>query len=153
MAITKSDCLILLTNLGNEGIGTQKYISQLVRAKDPPIEVIKFINDNRNLDLTNFYIKLRKSYNNKKSNLYINIVKENQNDIITILNSLALQIILFSKTVKNVQIFYRQARLEEIYKCLLNYSQTYDLIPCLKLLNLIKADLCVCEALIGKREL
>ena len=69
--ITKQDCLILLSEIG----ATDK-IKELLAQPTPSVEIIKFINDNRQLDLTRFYEKLRKSYNQKHSKLYINIVKE-----------------------------------------------------------------------------
>jgi hypothetical protein len=37
--------------------------------------------------------------------------------------------------------FLRQARYEEITRCLHHYSTTYDLIPAIKLLRLVKMDL------------
>lgn len=149
MALTKSDCLVLLNNLKQEGNSdTQLYIKKLLTNADIPIEVIKYINDNRQFDLTEFYKKIRQSYNHKKSKLYKEILRDKfdkQEDILKTLSSLALQILLYSSNVKNKQIFLRSARLDEIYRCLYNYTQTYDLIPCYKLISLIKADLLVCE--------
>ena len=72
--ITKNDCILLLTELEERGIDTKSALREAI-SQGPTISVIKFINDNRQLDLTTFYEKIRKSYNNKKSSLYINIVK------------------------------------------------------------------------------
>ena len=101
--ISKNDCLLLLGKLKDEGIDTKEATTKLLTSPSIPIDVIKFINDNRQLDLTSFYTKLRKSYNNKKSNLYINIVKEVEDPtkVLTTLASLNLQILLFSKEVSN----------------------------------------------------
>jgi hypothetical protein len=92
--INKNDCALLLSKLKDEGIDTQKEVIKLFQSKEVPIEIIKFINDKRQLDLTSFYNKLRKSYNNKKSNLYINIVKEVEEPtkVLTTLSALNLQI-------------------------------------------------------------
>lgn len=149
MAITKQDCLLLLTELSEEGIDCKEQLISLVKTGEPTLEILKFINDNRQLDVTGFYNKIRKSYNNKKSKLYINIVKndfKDPKDILTTLASLNLQIILYNKNVQNSNIFLKHVRFEEINKCLYNYSKTYDLIPCQKLLNLIKIDLKVLES-------
>ena len=53
--ISKNDCLLLLSKLKDEGVDTKATSLELIRAKDVPINVIKFINDNRSLDLTKFY--------------------------------------------------------------------------------------------------
>ena len=97
--ITKNDVLLLLTDLQESGVQTKDAIKELMASRDVPIDVLKFINEHRPLDLTNFYEKLRKSYNDKHSKLYISIVKEIQNpdDVLTTLSSLNLQIILYSK--------------------------------------------------------
>jgi len=153
MAISKQDCLLLLTELQDDGIDCTDVFRKLLKEDQPTVEILKFINDNRQLDVTAFYEKLRKSYNNKKSKLYINIVKENfvdPKDILTTLASLNLQILLYNKTVEESTIFLKHCRFEEINMCLYNYSKTYDLIPCQKLLKLIKADLKVLELVNGR---
>ena len=47
----------------------------------------------------------------------------------------------YSKEVSNLNQFYRFSRLEDVYKCLYHYSKTFDLVPCLQLLKLIKIDI------------
>lgn len=153
MAISKKDCLLLLTELQSNGIDCSDKIKSLMKQQEIDLETIKYINSIRPLDATSFYEKLRKSYNNKKSKLYINIVKEefdNPKDVLTTLGSLTLQILLFSKDVDNLNLFLKQVRFNEITRCLYNYSQTGDLIPCIKLLQLIKIDLKVLEQLNGR---
>ena len=149
MAISKTDCLVLLNELQDAGIDASVMIRKLIKTSEPSIEILKFINDNRQLDLASFYEKLRKSYNNKKSTLYINLMKEpdinNINKVLTTLNSYALQVTLFSDSVKDKQIFFRFARLQEVYQCLYYYTKTYDLTNCLKLLSLIKSDIKILE--------
>lgn len=141
--ITKQDCLILLSEIG----ATDK-IKELLSQSTPSVEIIKFINDNRQLDLTRFYEKIRKSYNQKHSKLYINIVKETEdvNDVLTTLSALLTQILLFSKTTDDKIMFLRHARADEISLVLNSYFKTYDITNCLKLMRIIKADLKVCEA-------
>ena len=60
--LTQKDCYLLLMNLQEEGIDTQEQINLLTTSQDIPLQVIKFINDKRQLDLTNFYEHIRKSY-------------------------------------------------------------------------------------------
>ena len=141
--INRSDCLVLLNELKENGVDTKQITKELIKQKEPTLEILKFINDNKTLDARLFYEKIRKSYNNHHSNLYINIVKGNlePKDVLTCLASLNLQILLYNKNVDNSVMFLRHMRFEEIQKVMLNYSLTGDIIPCQKLLNLFKLDL------------
>lgn len=145
MAITKTDCLILLTQLQEQGIDVTEQLKSVIKSNSPSLELINFINSNRQLELTRFYEKLRKNYNKKKSKLYMNIVKEDDkspNEVLTTLASFNLQILLHAKTLtENSDMFLRHSRFKEVNQCLLNYSNTGDLIPCQKLLKAIKADI------------
>lgn len=147
--IAKNDCYLLLADLQNKGIDTTDIISQLVSSISIPMEVIKFINDNRQLDLMNFYEKIRKSYNQKKSNLYINIVKEIEepSEVLTTLSAMLTQILRYSETVENKQMFLRHARANDISKVLTMYFQTWDLTNCIKLLKVVKADIKALESI------
>lgn len=146
--ISKQDCYLLLADLQNKGIDTTEKLNQILTNGEVTLDVIKFINSNRQLDLTDFYETLRKNYNKKKSSLYINIVKdiENPTEVLTTLAALNLQILLFSKHLENKQMFYRHARASEITAVLNNYYKTYDITNCIKLLRIIKADLKALES-------
>ena len=143
--ITRRDCILLLSELSEKGINTNEMLQKAVKSNDVDITVVKFINDNRQLDVNAFYEKLRKSYNNKKSMLYKNIVTCDEVDctdtVLTTLASLGLQILLFEKKVDDFGMFLRHTRYEEITQVLLNYVRTFDLVPCVKVLQVIKADL------------
>ena len=147
--ISKSDCMLLLTDLQDSGVDVKEPLSKLVKSRDLPINVVKFINDHRQLDLTNFYTKLRKSYNHKKSQLYGNIVREisDPKEVLTTLASLNLQILLFAKNLRDSQMFLKHARAKEINLVLTKYLTDYDLTNCLKLLRVIKIDLKTLEEL------
>ena len=147
--LKKTDLILLLTELQANGVDTSSYIKEVATSKNIDMNVIKFINDSRQLDVTSFYEKRRKSYNNKKSKLYINIVKEeiDPQDCLVTLSSLLLQLQLFSKTATNKEMFLSHVRAEEITRVLNNYYMTYDLQPCFKLLKLIKADLKAFESI------
>ena len=124
--ITKQECLTLLFDLKDSGIDCTDKIKHLLVLSEPDIETIKFINDNRELNVRKFYEKLRHSYNHKKSKLYINIVSEQEKAVLD----------------RNHDVnFLRNTRFNEISKVLLNYYNTKDIIPCIKLLELVKADL------------
>lgn len=143
MAITRNDCLLLLTNLQDNGINVDNEISSLLKSNSVNLDVIRFINEHRQIDVSCFYEKLRHSYNHKKSNLYINLVKEieDPNDVLNTLASLQLQILLFSKNVEDKVMFFKHARCDEICAVLTNYFKTQDITNCIKLLRIIKADL------------
>jgi hypothetical protein len=88
--IDKRDCFILLSELQEDGVeNADKYLNRLLSMKSPDLETIKFINDNRQFDANKFYEKIRKSYNQKKSQLYMNIVREDNFDTDSILTTLA----------------------------------------------------------------
>ena len=147
--ITKTECLNLLFDLKDNGVDCTQQIKQLISMSEPTIEIIKFINDNKELNVRKFYEKLRKSYNKRHSKLYKNIVSNNDvqrdsKEILCTLASLQLQILLFNKTIDDTD-FLQNARFDEISKVLINYYNTKDIIPCIRLINLVKSDLKVLE--------
>lgn len=151
--IDKYSCLILLNDIKEKGIDTSTQIKLLTSSNNIPLEIIKFINDVEPMELCQFYEKLRKSYNDKKSTLYKNLMKDSFSDstkevaeIPIILSSYALQLTIFGKTAKDKFMLYKFGRLQEVYQCLLQYSISYDLSKCIKLLQLIKADIKVIES-------
>ena len=75
--ITNLDCILLLSELekaGNKEAG--KLIDNISGNSTVSLDILKFINKNRPLEVLKFYEHIRKNYNKKKSKLYINIVKE-----------------------------------------------------------------------------
>ena len=148
--ISKSDCILLLTELQQRGIEVKDYLNNILTAKDLPLDTIRFINSNRELDLTKFYKHIRKSYNQKHSSLYKNIVVEElkePTESLTTLSALLTQILLYSKKAENRQMFLRHSRCNEITRVLNNYFVTYDLTNCLKLLKLINDDIKALESI------
>ena len=143
--ITRRDCLLLLAELQQKGIDTTQITQKALKNSSIDIEVIKFINTHRQFEANAFYEKLRKSYNNKKSMLYKNIVicdeVDCSNTVLSTLGALNQQILLYLDKVEDIKMFLRQIRFEEITLALLNYSKNFDLIPCIKVLQIIKADL------------
>lgn len=152
VAINRNDCLLLLKDIEDRGINTAEAIKELIKSKDATFNVLKFINDNRKLEVSDFYEYIRKSYNAKKSNLYKNIVKEidDPNEVLTTLSAMETQILLHAKNVSNRQLFLRHSRAEEITLVLSNYFKTYDITNCIKLLKLIKCDIKCLEAISGR---
>lgn len=142
--LTRRDCLLLLACVEDEHAEEAKKMAQeIVKTGKITAQIIKFLNDRRPIDLIKFYEKLRRSYNQKKSTLYINIMRETEDatEALTTLSALALQILLFGKQVEDKTMFFRQARLKEIYEVLCGYATTGDIIPCQKLISIIKADI------------
>ena len=153
--ITKNDCLTVLVTLEDRGLNINSVMKKLVTSKEIPHEVLKFILDNRGIEVANFYEMLRKKHNDKKSPLYHNIVKEisDPEEIITTLACLLVQITLYSKKLPaNKEIFQREVRAEEITRVLNNYYTTGLMDQCLALLKLIKTDLLVLEHISGRRD-
>jgi hypothetical protein len=153
--ITKNDCLTVLVSLEDRGLNINSAMKKLITSKEVPLDVLKFILDNRGIEVANFYEMLRKKHNDKKSPLYHNIVKEiaDPEEIITTLACLLVQITLYSKKLPaNKEIFQREVRAEEITRVLNNYYSTGELSQCLALLKLLKTDLVVLEHISGRRD-
>lgn len=153
--ITKNDCLTLLVSLEDKGININQPMKKLITSKEIPMDVLKFILDNRGIEVANFYEMLRKKHNQKKSPLYHNIVKdiEDTDEIITTLACLLVQINLYSKKLTtNKEIFQREVRAEEITRVLNNYYSTGAFDQCLALIKLLKTDLIVLEHISGRRD-
>ena len=154
--ITKNDCLSILTKLDESGVsGVNQYVRKLVVARDIPIEVLKFISDNRGLEVSKFYEMLRRSHNQKKSPLYTNILKEvdDPQEVVTTLSCLLTQILLYGKKLENRDQFFREVRAEELTRVLNNYFKTGLYEECLNLIKVIKSDLLVLEYIAGRRDL
>lgn len=147
--ITRNDCLLLLKEIQKTGIDTKPIVNKLIQSKTISPEVIKFINSHRELSLSRFYEKIRKSYNDKRSKLYKNIVKEIEDpqEVLTTLSAMLTQIILFSKDIEDKQMFLKHAKSSEIATALNNYFTTYDLTECISLIRLIKADIKCLESI------
>lgn len=147
--ISRSDILLLLTDLQNNGVDVKNDISNLYTSQTIPLDTLKKINDNRPLDLIKFYEKLRKSYNNKRSKMYINIMKADENAqldpkvTLTTLSALLNQILQFE--CEDKPMFLKHSRADEIAKVLTIYLNTYNIEPAYKLLSLYKADIKVLE--------
>lgn len=154
--ITKNDCLTILVSMEQRGVDIDSHLRKLVTSKEIPLDVLKFILNNRGIDVANFYEMLRQKHNQKKSPLYHNIVKDelNPEDIITTLACLLVQINLYgNKLLSNKEIFQREARAEEITRVLHEYYSTGNLDQCVALIKILKADLVVLEHISGRREL
>ena len=154
--ITKNDCLAILVNLEDRGLNINPVMKKLITSREIPIEVLKFILDNRGIEVANFYEMLRKKHNDKKSPLYYNIVKDitEPEEVITTLACLLVQINLYSKKLtSNKEIFQREVRAEEITRVLNNYYATGTFDQSVALLKLLKTDLVVLEHISGRREL
>ncbi len=152
--ITNVDCILLLSELEEQGNKeATKLIERVASSSSVDLEVLRFINKNRPLDVLDFYEHIRKNYNQKKSKLYINIVKEidKPDEVLTTLSSLLTQILLYNKNVDNKVLFLKHSRAEEISKVLVYYFKTYDITKAISLIKLIKADLKALESINEKK--
>ena len=150
--LKQTDLLLLLSGIEKAGIPVGDRKTKVLTSSTISMDILRFINENRPLQVTNFYEQLRKSYNAKRSSLFKNIVKELSEpfDVLTTLSSLSLQIFLFAKHLpeEDIPMFLSHSRGEEITRVLNNYYKTYDLMPCIELLKLIRADCKVFQAII-----
>ena len=153
--LNKSDCMSMLIKLEDKGVDINAQMKKLILAKDIPIDVLKFIAEKQGLEAVNFYEMLRKSYNNKKSKLYKNILDDIKlEDVCVILSSLLLQIALYSSKLTDTKdSFLQEIRANEISEALADFYKSDNVEKCLAVLNAIKTDLLVLEYLNGRREL
>ena len=153
--LNKSDCMSILIKLEDRGIDINAQMKKLILAKDIPIDVLKFIAEKQGLEAVNFYEMLRKSYNNKKSKLYKNILDDIKlEDVCVILSSLLLQIALYSSKLTDTKnSFLQEIRANEISEALADFYKSDNVEKCLAVLTAIKTDLLVLEYLNGRREL
>ena len=154
--ITKNDCLSILVHLEDSGVANiDPYMRKLLVSREIPVEVLKFISDNRGLEISNFYEMLRKNHNKKKSPLYTNIVREQTEEkaVVTTLSCLLTQILLYGAKLSTPELFFKEARAEEITRVLNSYFKTEVYDECITLLKLIKSDLLVLEYIAGRREI
>ena len=152
--LQQKDLILLLTELEEKGVeGTAQQLKSVITSKNIDLNVLKFINEHRPFEIAQFYEKLRKNHNEKKSPLYKNIVSdiEDVEEIITTLHAYSLQVNLFSKHLENKQLFFKHARAEEVTRVLNNYYTNYDITSALKIIRLIKADLIAFETVTGRR--
>lgn len=154
--ISKNDVVLLISDLDIVEEEATKLIRKVYASPELPLEVLKLINEKRQLDLTAFYDKIRKSYNQKKSRLYISLVRDeaitDSNQVLTTLASYGLQVALYASKLPDNQLFLKHARAREVNLVLAKYYTDYDLSGCLNLLRLIKADLMACETIEGRRD-
>ena len=147
--IAKSDVILLLTDLQNSGIDVKNELDLVFKSTTIPLESLKKINNNRSLDILNFYEKIRRSYNTQRSKLYINIMKSDENvindpkTILTTLSALLNQILQYKPD--DQALFFKHSRADEIVKVLNIYFNTFNLEPARKLLEITKADIKVLE--------
>lgn len=147
--ISKTDLLFLLTKLQDDGIDVDLQIKKLMSNSALSIDVLKYINQNRQLDVAGFYELLRINHNKNKSKLYINIVKEIEQpeEVLTTLSALLNQILLYSRKLENKQLFLKHSRAEDIIKVLDNYFKTYDITNAINLLKFYKSDIKAFESM------
>ncbi len=155
--LQNTDLILLLTEMEDNGIeGASRHLRAIIGKPGVSIDALKFINSHRQLDVVGFYERIRKNHNEKKSNLYKNIVKDidDPTEVISTLHAFALQLFLYSKHVDeaNKLLFFKHVRAEEVTRVLNNYYKNYDITSALKLLRLIKADLVAFETVQGRRE-
>lgn len=145
----------ILIKLEDRGVNIDNYMRKLVVSKEIPLDVLKFISQHRGIEVANFYEMLRKKYNQKKSPLYLNIVKEvsQPDEVITTLSCLLTQITLYGNKLEAKDSFIKEVRAEEITRVLNEYFKTGVYDTCVSLLKIIKSDLLVLEYINGRREL
>ena len=154
--ISKSDVMLLLTELQNNGEDVSNEITSLYRESSISLDTLKRINKSQPLELIKFYDKLRDSYNKKHSKMYINIMRSDENatqnakTILTTLSGLLNQILQFECDDKPM--FLKHVRADEITQVLEIYFKTFNITPAFKLLKLIKADIVVSEMINGHRK-
>lgn len=143
--IDKTDIILLLSDMQKNNIDVSNDVKAVLNSDIIPLNIIKKINEFKSIDIITFYIKLKKSYNDKHSKLYKNIMRADENLLddpktaLTTLSALLNQILLYKP--EDRVMFYKHARGNEIAQVLSIYFKTYNIEPVYKLLALTKADI------------
>ena len=141
-----NDLVLILTDMETSGDeGAHEQLMKTLMSSTISTNTLKYINDRRPLDVTQFYERIRKNYNDKRSSLYKNIVKdiEDPDEAISTLSAFALNLFLYSKHVEesNRNLFFKHVRAEEVTRVLNQFYKSQDVTSAIKLLRLLKADL------------
>lgn len=145
----RQDCYKLLIDIKNKGINVDKYFLMVSQSTEIPQEVIKFININRELDITKFYEYLRKKHNKRESKLYFDLMRELEpEEVLITISSLVTRAFIFGKTLttRDRINFYDNVGIIQITDAINNYIKTSDISKCIELLSKIKNDIKVLEA-------
>lgn len=154
--MSKTDCLSILVSLEDRGINIDTQMKKLLVAKEPPLEVVRFIANHQGIEVANFYEMLRKRYNKKKSPLYKNILDlraDDTDELLVVLSCFLVQINLYAKKLSDKTTFLEEVRAEEITRVLNDFYKTGNTEGCVAVLRLLKSDLMVLEYIRGRREL
>ena len=151
-----NDLVLILTDMETSGDeGAHEQLMKTLMSSTISTNTLKYINDRRPLDVTQFYERIRKNYNDKRSSLYKNIVKdiEDPDEAISTLSAFALNLFLYSKHVEesNRKLFFKHVRAEEVTRVLNQFYKSQDVTSAIKLLRLLKADLVCFETASGRR--
>lgn len=146
--ISKNDIVLMLINIQDSGIDVGTRINDVLTSSSVSTDVLKFINSSRPLDIIAFYERLRYNYNNHRSPLYKNIVKDTEdvNEVLSTLSAYALQVQLYSKHVEEVEEFFKHSKVKDVCRVLSNYYTNYNIEDAIKMLKVIKTDLKLFES-------
>ena len=147
--LTRQDCYKMLLDIKAKGINIEEQLKEVVKSPTVPKNVIRFISENTDLKILQFYEVLRKQNNKKNSKLYINIMKglEDPTELLITLSSLITRIFIFSKTLDNSEkkMFFENVNLQKIINAQQSYLINYDISECVECLNAIKRDIKLLE--------
>lgn len=147
--LTRQDCYKILFEMSNKGLNVQKQISTLSTSTKVPIELIRFINQNRELNVTTFYESLRKKHNAKSSKLYLKLMKEEieATECLKTLSSYITQVLIMSESIDTGErkSFYNSVRIKEALSALNKYFLEQDITECIDILKMIKSDIKILE--------
>ena len=57
--VSRNDLILILTELQEEGIDTTEQMRKVFTSSEFPVDVIRFINENREMDINKFYTHIR----------------------------------------------------------------------------------------------
>lgn len=147
--LNKQECYKILLDLRSQGVNVNRQIGLLAGAPTVPNEVIKFINENRALNVTEFYKVLRKKSNSTKNKLYKELVAETQQPIdkVKALSSFITQGIIAGEKLDPMERenFFEALRLADCAQALMKYFTNSEIQPILETVLLIKNDIKILE--------
>lgn len=148
--LSKLDVYQILFEMKAQNIqGAEENIKLISKSVEVPLDVIRYINDNRSLQITEFYEDLRRKSNTKASKLYKNLMKEDKQpqEVLKTASSYVTQVLIRAEQLdlQERTIFYDNSRVKQISEGIHNYFNNGEIRSLLDVLTTVRKDIKILE--------
>lgn len=146
--LDKNYCYKILFEMKDD-YNVMPMLTLLSQSNIVPKKVVEFINQHRDLELTQFYSQIRKMRNQKNSKLYYQLVNEDRDPIESLkaVSSFITRALIYSEKLDSNErlVFLKSARVQECSISLSKYFVDNDIRLVLEILNMIRDDIKMLE--------